>query len=476
MGGDLKTVSRKRKSKWVCTSCGYESSGYLGRCLSCGTWGSLKECSLESSQEKDRPKNALFISPESDVLKLDEIPETELARYKSGFAELDRVLGGGIVPGSLTLIGGSPGIGKSTILLQSASNFSKQKLKVFYVSAEESSQQLKLRASRLKVANQTLDTANILVYAENNLEKIIEKIKDEAPNLVIVDSIQAIYLPGVDSIPGSVTQIRETASNLMRFAKASDIPIMVVGHINKDGDIAGPKILEHMVDTVLQFEGEKDNNFRILRSIKNRFGSTDEVGLFDMTDKGLSDLNNPSEIFLKQRSGGVVFATREGNRSLLLELQSLIINSDYNHPRRITNGTDLARLHQILAVLEKKTGVSAAKSDVYLNVVGGLKIKEPAADLAIALSVYLSTMDSYKKESNNNEELTKDLLVLGEIGLSGEIRAINNLDARLKEAQKLGFKRAIVPRSNLIGKSKINYGMELIAVKNITDAINTLRN
>ncbi len=471
--------SKKKKTQWSCIECGHMSTGYLGKCPTCHAWNTFKEEEVYSEKElaQNKPKNALFISPEAELMTLDEIPESEISRFNTGYDEFDRVLGGGVVPGSLILLGGSPGIGKSTILLQTAANLGRglvkqtencqerglrnqAALKVFYVSAEESSQQLKLRASRLGLGEE-----KIHVYAENNLEKIVKKIKDTSPDLVIVDSIQAIYMPALDSIPGSVTQIRETTSNLMRLAKATDIPIFVVGHINKDGDIAGPKILEHMVDTVLYFEGERDSNFRILRSIKNRFGSTDEVGLFDMTAKGLVDLKNPSELFLKERSGGVVFASREGNRSLLIELQSLIIGSDYNHPRRITNGTDTGRLHQILAVMEKKLGFALSKSDVYMNVVGGLKIKDPAADLAIALSIFQSA--NQKKDSEPRD----DLIALGEIGLMGEIRAISNLDSRLKEAEKLGFKKAIIPKSNNYkGKSK----MQIISARNLEDAINSV--
>lgn len=450
-------LSKKRKSKWVCSSCEFESLGYLGKCPSCNSWGTLNEEELAAS----KPKHALFVNQELEALTLDEIPEIEISRMSSGYSELDRVLGGGIVPGSLTLIGGSPGIGKSTLLLQVANKFCLAKKKVLYVSAEESSQQIKLRASRLE-----LESKNILVYTVNDLEKIVEKIKEVEPDFVIVDSIQAIYLPKIDSIPGSINQIRETASNLMRLAKASNIPIMVVGHINKDGDIAGPKILEHIVDAVFQFEGEKDQNFRILRAVKNRFGSTEEIGLFTMNSTGLKDLDNPSELFLKQRSGGVVFANRDGNRSLLLELQSLILESEYSNPRRIANGIDLLRLHQILAILEKKVKLSASKADIYLNVVGGLSIKEPAADLAIALSIYLNAC-----EMNQDQEITRDLLVLGELGLSGEVRAINNLEPRLKEAQKQGFKKAIVPFSNVNNKQLKDLGIKIIAVKNITEVI-----
>lgn len=457
----IKIRSTKSKTKWVCNSCGYESLGFLGRCTECGSWGSFEEKLSEKNPGASAPKNSLFVDSESKVQKLSDIPDSEITRFKTGSEEFDRVLGGGIVPGSLTLIGGHPGVGKSTLLLQIASNFA---AKALYISAEESSEQLKIRASRMEFKS-SKNTEEILVYTENNLEKIIKEVKEHKPKLLIIDSIQAIYQPNIDSIPGSPTQIRETCSNLMRLAKSSNIPIFLVGHINKDGDIAGPKILEHMVDTVLQFEGDQDRNFRIIRSIKNRFGSTDEIGLFDMSSSGLRDVLNPSEIFLKERSGGVIVATREGQRSLLLELQSLVLNSEYHNPRRLANGIELTRLHQILAVLEKKLNITLSKADVYINVIGGLSIKEPAADLAVALSIYLSASGF-----SEPEKLTKNLVVLGEIGLNGEIRAVNNVESRLKEAEKLGFKKAIIPGANARNlKNKI--ALEIHAVNNINDVV-----
>lgn len=467
--------STKTKSKWVCRDCGYESTRYLGRCVFCNSWGTMQETILtKKSEEESSPKHGIFVTPESELLTLAEIPDVQVQRYQTGFGEFDRTLGGGVVPGSLTLIGGNPGVGKSTLLLQVAAKLG---LKVLYVSAEESSQQLKIRASRLGLLNDSVD--DILVYTENNLEKIVSKIKETEAQLVIIDSIQAIYLPKLDSIPGSVSQIREVTSNVMRLAKSTGVSIMIVGHITKEGDIAGPKILEHMVDTVLQFEGEKDQSFRILRSIKNRFGSTDEVGIFDMSSEGLQDITNPSELFLKQRSGGIVVATREGKRSLLLELQSLVVDSEYNNPRRLANGIELSRLHQILAVLEKKIGLSVARSDVYLNVVGGLNIREPAADLAVALSIYTNATDFEKKNSTDN---LQSMVALGEIGLAGEIRAISNLEARLKEAEKLGFTKAIIPYANLEkgSKSQASFkskfkSLEIIAAKTLRESVEMIK-
>ena len=453
----LKT--KVKKSMFFCTACGYESIGYMGKCPACNAWGCFKEESF-SKESKKQSKHQLFISPESELIKLQDIKENELTRFDTKSEELNRVLGGGIVPGSLTLVGGEPGIGKSTILLQVAQNFCAQQLKTLYISAEESSRQLKLRATRLGIKN--TGDLDIEVLAENNLNKIIDIIEKTEAQLVIVDSIQAIYLSSVDSVPGSPSQIRDCASNLMRLAKSINVPIILVGHINKDGDIAGPKILEHMVDTVLYFEGARDNNIRFLRSIKNRFGSTDEIAIFSMEANGLQDIVNPSAIFLEQKSEGVIFAAKEGKRSLLVEMQALVNNSDYNNPRRLATGIEANRLHQILAVLEKKLNLSIARADVYLNVVGGITIKDTACDLAIALAVYHSARN----------KSAGDLVALGEIGLSGEIRAVYDIESRLKECRKLGLKRIMLPKANL---QKINLkdytGMELIGVNNIIEAV-----
>lgn len=446
------------KHKWICRKCGYESSGFIGKCTGCNSWGTLEKVEIiKSVGDSKGPKNSLFVSSEHEVLNLKDIPEIEIYRIKTGSEEFDRVLGSGLVPGSLTLIGGQPGIGKSTLLLQIANNFSSQNNKVFYLSAEESSQQLKLRAKRLGIEDKE---SNILVYTENNLSKIVKSIKENEVNIVIIDSIQAVYLPEIDSIPGSMTQIRESCANLMRLAKSTNIPILIVGHINKEGDIAGPKILEHMVDTVLQFEGDKELDFRILRTIKNRFGSTDEIALFSMEADGLHDLINPSAIFLKQRSGGVVTATREGKRNLLLEIQALVLQSEYPNPRRLANGIGLSRLHQILAVLEKKLSLSLMNADVYINVVGGLSIKEPAADLAVAMAIY-SSIEGF--------ELPSDLVAIGEIGLNGEIRSVSNIESRLKEAYKLGFKEALIPKSGLdfIESDELKSEMKFFGIENI---------
>ncbi len=455
--------SSKTKSNWHCQECGYESGGYLGRCSHCGTWGSFikKKQITEKTQERKKPKHGIFLSPEASLLKLDEIPDTKQVRLESQSTEFNQVLGGGIVPGSITLIGGEPGIGKSTLLLQLATAFARQ-LRVLYVSAEESSEQIKIRARRLGLLGQP--DQNLFISTENNLENLLDRIRENEPGLIIIDSIQTIYLPDLDSIPGSPTQIRECAANLMRLAKSTGIPIIMVGHITKGGDLAGPKILEHMVDTVLQFEGDRGVNIRALRSIKNRFGSTDELALFLMQENGLQDLSNPSELFLSQRAGGIVFASREGRRSLLLEIQALVLSSDYSNPRRITNGIELGRLHQILAVLEKRMGISLAKADVYCNVTGGMEIQDPAVDLAVALAIITNA----NPKSNSNYDKT---IAVGELGLSGEIRSVTNLEARVREAAKQGFKRVICPRQDLAELTKYGqrYQIEIKAIANICD-------
>jgi DNA repair protein RadA/Sms len=460
----------KQQTIFYCTECGNESQSYLGKCPSCGSWGSLKEATFDkvskSSLRKARQSGnledgSLFIRAESQLMSLREIPDEQVNRMLSESLELDRVLGGGIVPGSLTLLGGEPGIGKSTILMQVASKLAFKGLKVLYISAEESSRQLKLRASRLGI------NSDIKVFAENNLTRIIDTIETEEPNLVIIDSIQAIYSSQIDSLPGSPSQIKECAGKVMRCAKTTNTPVFLVGHINKDGDLAGPKILEHMVDTVIQFEGSSESQLRFLRSIKNRFGSTDEIGIFKMTETGLHDVSNPSEIFLEEKSGGMLFAAREGRRTILLEIQALALNSDYPNPRRIANGIDTTRLHQILAIVEKKLGISLSKTDIYLNVVGGIHIKDTAVDLAIALAIYNSVIG----QSND-----RDIIALGELGLSGEIRSVVNLEARMKECIKLGYKEIIIPESgakNIKIKDieALGTGIKIITAKNITDLI-----
>jgi DNA repair protein RadA/Sms len=469
------------KFVWVCRNCGHETNGYFGQCSSCGAWGSLeKEALIKTKTKATGVKHSLFVNSEEEILTLSEIQEDSILRLNTGSEEFNRVLGGGIVPASVNLIGGQPGIGKSTLLLQLAFYFSLKKLKVLYISAEESSTQLKMRAKRLNKTHEDDENAkneivhhshedNILVYTETNLEKILEAIKNSEANLVIVDSIQALYNPNLDSVPGNVSQIKECCSNLTRVAKTLNVPIFIVGHINKDGDIAGPKILEHMVDTVLQFEMIKDESLRILRSIKNRFGNTDELAVFEMRENGLSDVSDPSQIFLNQRAGGIVTVIKEGRRPLLVEVQSLVIYSDQHNPRRMANGIDFTRLHQILAIMEKYLKMPLGKQDVYVNVAGGLSIREPASDLAIALSI-LETPNSSNNEKRNAGGVpleSHDFIALGELGLGGEIRQVSNIELRLKEAQKLGFTTAIIP--SLSPELKMNLTQLKIKIIEVSD-------
>ena len=445
----------KVKSKYICQACGYETSGYLGRCPDCGAWGSIVEEIIGKESKID-----LNLSDSNPPAKLSDIKMDSEIRTKTEISELDRVLGGGIVQGSLVLIAGDPGIGKSTILLQTSGSLSSRGKKVLYVSAEESASQIKLRAERLGI-----NSDNLYIYAQTNFELIKKHIEDMKPDLVIVDSIQAIYTSQVQSTAGSVSQIRECCNSLMTIAKADNVSIIVIGHVTKEGNIAGPKVLEHMVDTVIQFEGDKYKTYRILRSIKNRFGNTSEVGIFEMGSKGLTEVINPSELFLKeydqiQTPGSTIIVTSEGTRPLLVEIQALVGTTPYPTPRRIANGVDISRVLQILAVLEKRIGLNLSKQDVYVNVIGGIDVSEPAADLGIAIAIITCVRDVVVADQT---------AIIGEIGLSGEIRAVNHVDKRINEAQKLGFKRIIIPEAN--ETSDQIEGIEVIRVKRIIDAI-----
>ena len=446
----------KVKSKYVCQSCGYETAGYLGRCPECGNWGTFVE-EVESLAKKSPEINVLDSVP---PMKLTQIEMNSEIRMSTNISEFDRVLGGGIVQGSLVLIAGDPGIGKSTILLQTSGELAKNNKKILYVSAEESAGQIKLRAERLGVKSD-----NLYIYPQTNLELIKKHIESMQPDLVIVDSIQAIYTSLIQSTAGSVSQIRECCNILMQTAKTGNISIIVIDHVTKEGNIAGPKVLEHMVDTVIQFEGDKTKNYRILRSIKNRFGNTSEVGIFEMSSQGLTEVINPSEVFLKEYSltqtpGSTIIVTSEGTRPLLVEIQALVGTTPYPAPRRIANGVDTGRVLQILAVLEKRIGLNLSKQDVYVNVIGGIDVSEPAADLGIALAIVTCVRDVV---------FDNQTAIIGEIGLSGEIRAVNHIEKRINEAQKLGFKRIIIPASNDI-QDEFN-GIEIIKVKRILEAI-----
>lgn len=447
----------KVKSKYVCQECGYETAGYLGKCPECGSWGSFVE-EFDTKNINLKIPASEFLNNEKPIL-INDINIDETVRLSTNIEEFDRVLGGGLVQGSLILLAGDPGIGKSTLILQTSGELCKQNKKVLYVSAEESASQLKLRAERLNVKSN-----NLYIYPQTNLEQIRLQINELKPEILIVDSIQSIYTNNISSSAGSVGQVRECCNYLMQIAKTENITIIVIGHVTKDGNIAGPKVLEHIVDGVIQFEGDKYKSYRLLRSVKNRFGTTSEVGMFDMRSNGLIEIKNPSEIFLNENHiatpGSVIIVTNEGTRPLLLEIQALVGVTPYPSPRRITNGVDTSRVLQILAVLEKRIGLNLSKHDVYVNVIGGIEISEPAADLGIATAIATCLND-----------VTADIktVLIGEIGLSGEIRPVNNLEKRIYEAQKLGFKRAIVPYSNNLSENFDN--IEVIKVKKIIDAI-----
>ncbi len=444
----------KTKTKWICQKCGYETVKYIGKCPDCGEWGTLVE---ETDVEVSKPQ-ILFDNSEP-ACRINDVQLSTSIRFTTGLSEFDRTLGGGFVKGSLVLIAGDPGIGKSTILLQTSNSIAKEQ-KVLYVSAEESASQVKLRAQRLGVGAQ-----NLFVYSQSNFECIKQQLKEIEPDVLIIDSIQAVYTQNITSSPGSVSQIRECTNELMNIAKSQNITVIVVGHVTKDGTIAGPKVLEHMVDTVIYFEGDRYKSYRILRSIKNRFGNTAEVGIFEMRDNGLAEVLNPSELFLHEReknitSGNIVIAAKEGTRPVLIELQALVGQTSYPSPRRVVNGIDYNRLLQILAVLEKRIGLNLSKLDVYINVIGGIDINEPAADLGIALAVATCARDVI---------VNPDTVIIGEVGLSGEIRNVSSIENRVKESEKLGFKKVIVPAASNLNKNDFN--IEIIPVKRLMDAI-----
>ena len=454
--------NEKSKTKWVCQNCGYETSKYLGKCPDCGSWGSIAE-EVELSVKSVVKKVDIR---DSEPSLIDEIEIDSSIRFTTGLDEFDRVLGGGLVQGSLTLLAGDPGIGKSTLLLQAGSNISNSGKKLLYVTAEESSSQVKLRAKRLNVSSQ-----NLYIYAQNNFELIKKHIAEMNPEIVVIDSIQAIYSNEISSTSGSVSQIRECTNLLMDLSKSQNITIIIIGHVTKDGNIAGPKVLEHMVDSVIYFEGDKFKSYRILRCMKNRFGTTNEVGLFNMCENGLKQVNNPSELFLNQSEtntpGSVIIATNEGTRPLLVEIQALVGTTSYPMGRRVSNGIDFNRLLQIIAVIEKRLGINLSKQDVYVNVIGGIDINEPAADLGVALSIITCARDVV---------VDFNTVIIGEIGLSGEIRPVNNIEKRIIEAQKLGFKKIIIPEQ-LVKSDILKYeNIEIVQVKRLLDAISSCIN
>ncbi len=442
------------KKKYVCQSCGYESIQWLGKCPSCGLWNSF----VEEFEKKSRTQNLKSKYVESKKLySINDEIELKAFRIKTGISEFDRVLGGGLIQGSVILIAGDPGIGKSTLALQSVANLN---CKVIYVTGEESIEQLKFRASRLKIKND-----NLFILPETNLNLILEILEKERPCVVVIDSIQTIFREELDSSPGTITQIRECTTSLMEFSKKNNIAIIIIGHITKDGLIAGPKALEHIVDTVIQFSGEKNYSFRILRAIKNRFGSTNEIGIFEMDQNGLREVENPSEVFLSEReygaSGSVVTSIMEGTRPILVEVQALVTPTGYGMAQRVATGFDNRRLSILLAVIEKRLNYKLSQHNVFLNIAGGVEIDEPAADLAIC-SAIISSIRDVPADSYT--------CVIGEVGLGGEVRSVNGLDKRIQEAQKIGFKKIITPVQKINIKSELSH-ITIVQIKTLKEAI-----
>lgn len=449
-------MASKSKTMYVCNQCSYESAKWYGQCPGCGDWNTMEETIVNPVASKKRSVSV----GGSRAVVIDEINETSEIRYDTGISEFNRVLGGGLVKGSLVLIGGDPGIGKSTILLQACKFLSESKT-VLYVSGEESASQIKLRASRLGVMSK-----NLYVLCENDAEYIAEVIRTDKPDVVIVDSIQTMNITEIASSNGSVTQVRECTNLFMRTAKSLAIPVFIVGHVNKDGNIAGPKVLEHIVDTVLYFEGDKNMSYRILRAVKNRFGSTNEIGVFTMNDTGLEEVPNPSKMLLEGRpkntSGTCVMCVMEGSRPILAEVQALVTATGFGTPRRMTNGYDFNRMAMLIAVLEKRCGYYFANTDCYLNIIGGLKIDEPASDLSVVLALVSSLKDMILKD---------DVIAFGEIGLAGEIRGVSNAQQRVNEAVRMGFRKIIIPYHNFRTlPDEVKQQAEIVGVRNIRDA------
>ena len=452
----------KAKTVFVCSNCGYESAKWLGKCPACNEWNGFYEEKVASSSGNASSSNKS--NKEKAVpRKLKEVEGIETARTSTGIGELDRVLGGGLVKGSLVLVGGEPGIGKSTLILQLCDKV-KGEGKVLYVSGEESAEQVKIRADRLNINNDDL-----MFLGETNIDSIEDAIISINPKLVIIDSIQTMYSEEITSAAGTVSQVREITARIMRMCKDNGITTIIIGHVTKDGNIAGPRVLEHMVDTVLYLEGERYFSYRILRGVKNRFGSTNEVGMFEMKNEGMVEITNPSSILISERNdnpaGSVIVASMEGTRPLLIELQALTTPSVFGIPKRTANGIDYNRLAVLIAVIEKRAGIGLGTQDVYLNVVSGIRIAEPAVDLGVVLAC----VSSYK-----NVSIPQDVVAIGEVGLTGEVRAVNMIEKRLKEAERLGFKKCIIPESNK-KLLKENFKLDIIGVRNINEAIKGLQ-
>ena len=452
----------KTKSAYVCSECGYRSAKWLGKCPSCMQWNTMQEELIEEAPKKRGETVGDGIVHSQRIAEL-EMPD--YMRVRTGVDELDRVLGGGFVTGSVVLAAGEPGIGKSTLLMQISASVGK-KHKVLYVSGEESGWQLKYRAKRLG-----LDSSDFYILTETNMSRIMWELDKIAPDFLILDSIQTVYDDASSSTPGSVTQVRENTSRIINHAKNCGMTVIIVGHVNKEGGIAGPKVLEHMVDAVLYFEGERQQSYRIIRAIKNRYGSTNEIGVFEMSDKGLLEVENPSEMLLAGRprniSGNCAVCTLEGTRPLIAEIQALVTPTAFPAPRRTTNGIDYNRMCLIIAVLEKRLGLKFYQNDVYLNVIGGLHLDEPASDVSVALALISSMTDRIVPD---------DLIAIGELGLAGECRAVSNLEQRVKEAARLGFTKAVVPYRNVEKRQPDIPGITLIPIKGIYETLGLLKN
>ena len=450
----------KVKTAYYCQNCGAQYSKWQGRCNSCGDWNTIVEEIVEKPVKKDWTSSAKTQAKRAaKPLRLNEIETAPQYRWKTGNNELDRVLGGGLVPGSLTLLGGEPGIGKSTLLLQISLSFP---YKVLYVSGEESQQQIKMRAERIDP-----NSTNCYILTETKTQNIFRQIEEVSPEVVIIDSIQTLHSDYIESAPGSISQIRETTSELIKFAKESNVPVILIGHITKEGSIAGPKVLEHMVDTVLQFEGDRNHVYRILRSHKNRFGSTHELGIYEMQGSGLREVNNPSEILISKNdedlSGTAIASTLEGMRPLMIEIQALVSTAVYGTPQRSTTGYNAKRLNMLLAVLEKRAGFKLGAKDVFLNITGGISVDDPAIDLAVVAAIL---------SSNEDISIEKDSCFAAEVGLAGEIRPVTRVDQRILEAEKLGFARIMISKQSKLPKA--SYNIQVIKVSKIEDVVSQL--
>ena len=453
----------KSKTIYVCSECGYETPKWMGRCTECGNWNTLIE--QEAAPEMKTIEKKLKRAPgnDADALRVDDIPDEAMARRSCGIGELDRVLGGGVVDGSLVLVGGDPGIGKSTLLTQVCANMARDGACVLYVSGEESARQIKMRANRLGATG-----SGFYVLSENDMTIVEKRMEQLSPKVMVVDSIQTMYRPDMSSAPGSVSQIRECASQLMRLAKVSGCSIFLVGHVTKEGAIAGPRVLEHMVDAVLYFEGDRQHQYRLLRAVKNRFGSVNELGMFEMASEGMVEVGNPSEALLSGRahdaSGCVVMAAMEGSRPLLTDVQALVATTVFGNPRRMASGVDQGRLSLLLAVMEKRAGFRLYDKDVYINIAGGMTLTEPAADVALCAAI---------ASSFRNRPIDFHCAVMGEIGLAGEVRAVAQAERRIAECSRLGFKSVLLPKANL-RSIRNNYGVELCGVDTIAEAMAAL--